>query len=83
MGNLEVKKGERESLQGHLLERTRRGLSTSDTNFSLELPGSPRINEKEGGMRTEKSRSQRENGGNRASEQKTTSAWNYRIAMFF
>ncbi|GFS96737.1 hypothetical protein TNCV_4754281 [Trichonephila clavipes] len=29
---------------------------SSDTNFSLELPGSSRINENEGGLRTEKLR---------------------------
>ncbi|GFV91675.1 hypothetical protein TNCV_4762401 [Trichonephila clavipes] len=43
IGNLEVKKGERDSLRRLLLERIRRGRSVSDINFSLELPGSPRI----------------------------------------
>ncbi|GFU30634.1 hypothetical protein TNCV_3438021 [Trichonephila clavipes] len=38
-----VKKGELDSLQKLLLERIRRGLRASDTNFSLELPGSPRV----------------------------------------
>ncbi|GFX15427.1 hypothetical protein TNCV_3303561 [Trichonephila clavipes] len=56
MGNLEIKKRGRDSLRRLLHARTRRGLPASDTNFSLELPGSPQINENEGGLRTEKVR---------------------------
>ncbi|GFS65540.1 hypothetical protein TNCV_2469241 [Trichonephila clavipes] len=54
MGILEVKKGRRESLRRLLVERTRKSLSASDTNFNLESPGSPRINEKERRMENRK-----------------------------
>ncbi|GFV43831.1 hypothetical protein TNCV_1658761 [Trichonephila clavipes] len=49
-------KGERGRLRRHLLERNQKASHQRCTNFSLELPGSLRIDENEDGLRTEKLR---------------------------